>query len=162
MDEAQRTVLVYTCARYRLAPGSGRSDPRQKGARRGRTVPAAHRALPWRPNCKSLPPSIERAAGELKNSLRYEQLQYKHVADADQHVPGDTNTWLTLMLPLAIVLLISIVRRSLKEAHHAALALWAGYNFNGLVTSTYSRIRADLWQALLKSRLSSRGVIQTL
>ena len=74
--------------------------------------------------------------GELKLALRHEKLQYKHVADADQHVPGDTNTWLTLMLPLAIVLLISIVRRSLKEAHHAALALWAGYNFNGLVTST--------------------------
>lgn len=61
------------------------------------------------------------------------QLQYPLVTN--EHVPGATNTILTLMLPLAIVLGISTLRRSLKEAHHSALALFAGYEFNAVATS---------------------------
>jgi protein-S-isoprenylcysteine O-methyltransferase Ste14 len=61
------------------------------------------------------------------------QLQYKHVTH--EHVPGSTNTWLTFMMPTAIVLLISLARRSLKEAHHAALAIWAGNQLNDVATS---------------------------
>ena len=61
------------------------------------------------------------------------QLQYEHVAK--EHVPGDTNTWLTFMLPLGLMLLISVVRRSLKEAHHSALAIWSGNQLNNVATS---------------------------
>jgi len=69
----------------------------------------------------------------LKPFIGDPTLQYKHVAD--QTVPGELNTILTLMVPLAIVLLISAVRRSLKEAHHAALGLYAGYQLNNLATN---------------------------
>jgi len=83
----------------------------------------------------------------LKPFIGDPSLQYKHVYQ--EHVPGEVNTWLTLMLPLAIVLLISAVRRSLKETHHAALGLYAGYQLNNLVTNfiklRVGRLRPDFW-----------------
>jgi len=74
-------------------------------------------------------------------------LQYKHVIH--EHVPGYMNTWLTFMMPTAIVLLISIARRSLKEAHHAALAIWAGNQLNDVATNfikmLVGRLRPDFF-----------------
>lgn len=62
-------------------------------------------------------------------------LQYDYVPVDQQTISGEFNIWLTLMLPLAIMLLISIGRRSAKEAHHAALGLISGYIINDLVTN---------------------------
>lgn len=61
------------------------------------------------------------------------QLQYKHVIF--EHVPGPTNTLLTFFLPLGFVILISIARRSAKEAHFAVLAIFSGYELNEVATS---------------------------
>lgn len=65
------------------------------------------------------------------------QLQYDYTPEDEQKVTGAENIWLTLMMPLALMLLISIARRSLKEAHFAALGLVSGYILNDLVTSSF-------------------------
>lgn len=53
------------------------------------------------------------------------------------------------MMPLALMLLISTARRSLKEAHFAALGIISGYILNDLVTS---------WSRSSRERCPTDGV----
>lgn len=67
------------------------------------------------------------------------------------------------MLPLAIVLGISTLRRSLKEAHHSALALYSGYEFNAVATSGHTPMSSLSLGADLSARLYQvpRGQVST-
>lgn len=76
-------------------------------------------------------------------SISVKQLQYAHVAN--ETVPGVVNTWLTFMLPLALVLLIGAARRNLKEVHHGALAIWSGYQLVNVATGETPRSSRQLY-----------------
>lgn len=81
--------------------------------------------------------------------LNLKQLQYEYVPVDQQTITGEFNIWLTLMMPLALMLLISTARRSLKEAHFAALGIISGYILNDLVTS---------WSRSSRERCPTDGV----
>ncbi|KAI0940948.1 hypothetical protein AcV7_003182 [Taiwanofungus camphoratus] len=102
-------------------------------------------------NVKQLPP-FERDF-DRKDTL----INHKH---KHNQISGNLNWTLSLLVPLAVVVVTGCLRRSALEIHHSSLALWSGrgytFLFTELLKNRVGRLRPDFlsrceWDKTLKA-----------